>query len=67
MNLEDFIIRYRTAPLPQQARWLAGAGIPCMARARQPLLRQARKRLSLPPNAPEEHIVFEDLRQRGVL
>lgn len=67
VGLEEFTVRYRAASLPQQARWLAGAGIPCMARARQRLLRQAREQLGLPPNAPEEHIVYEDLRRRGAI
>jgi hypothetical protein len=66
-EFEEFCRLWDSGEIPvwQQARWLAGAGIPVMAKKRQRLLREARERLGLPSSATEVMIVYEELRQRS--
>lgn len=66
-EFEEFYRLWSSGKIPvwQQARWLAGAGIPVMAKNRRQLLREARERLGLPSGATEEMIVYEELRQRS--
>ncbi len=67
ITLEEFRRKWYSGEIPmwQQVRWLAGAGIPVLARNRRQLLRDARKRLGLPAGATEAMIVYEELRQRN--
>ncbi len=66
-EFEEFRRKWYSGEIPmwQQIRWLAGAGIPVMAKKRQRLLREARERLRLPASATEVMIVYEELRQRS--
>jgi len=65
-EFEEFCRKWYSGEIPmwQQARWLAGAGIPVMAKNRRQLLCDARERLGLPSGATEVMIVYEELRQR---
>ena len=66
-GFEEFCRKWYSGEIPmwQQARWLAGAGIPVLARNRRQLLCEARERLGLPAGATEAMIVYEELRQRS--
>lgn len=64
MTFAEFYKIYHSAPVRDQVRWCAAAGIPAMARNRNKLVREAQQRLGLSRGATDEMIVYEELRLR---
>lgn len=64
LTFPEFYEIYHSAPIRDQMRWCAAAGIPAMARKRDKLVREARERLGLPKGATEEMIIYEEMKLR---